>query len=34
MVGVPDVDESFAVHRHAVPLRRIEGADYVAALSM
>ena len=29
---LPDVDEPFAVHRHAVPLRRIEGTDDVAVL--
>ena len=30
--GIPNVDESFAVHRHAVPLRRIERADHIAFL--
>ena len=30
--AVPEVDESFAVDRHAMPLRRIEGADHVAVL--
>src|ERR1700730_5054063 len=30
--SVPDVDESFAVYRHAVPLRRIERTDNLAAL--
>jgi len=32
VVHVPDICKSFAVHRHTVPLRRIEIADHVSFL--